>query len=397
MNGPLKLAWKYIVFHKLKSVILIACIVLSALLPIAIKILLWQFNEKLVARADSTPAVIGAKGSDLDLTLSTLYFKTDSIDSIAYSEVGKIRESALARAIPVHSMFTARGYPVVGTSLEYFEFRRLAPITGTLFTTLGDCVIGSKIARALDVQPGDHLISDRDNVVNLAGQSPLRLRVTGVLQPSNSPDDSAVFVDLKTAWVIQGLGHGHQDVTKMDEDSGKILSKTEDKVVANEGVAAYLEITSENIETFHFHGNTDDFPITSIIAIADTVKNETLLQGRVDAESDGIQFAKPGDVIRKLMALVFRVKQVLDANAFLVAVSTALLLLLVLLLSLRLRQREMETMFKLGCTRGTIVLLQVAEMGIIMGAALILLAFAVWGVWLFSGDFVESLLVNSNQ
>lgn len=397
MNGPLKLAWKYIVFHKLKSVILIACIVLSALLPIAIKILLWQFNEKLVARADSTPAVIGAKGSDLDLTLSTLYFKTDSIDSIAYSEVGKIRESALARAIPVHSMFTARGYPVVGTSLEYFEFRRLAPITGTLFTTLGDCVIGSKIARALDVQPGDHLISDRDNVVNLAGQSPLRLRVTGVLQPSNSPDDSAVFVDLKTAWVIQGLGHGHQDVTKMDEDSGKILSKTEGKVVANEGVAAYLEITSENIETFHFHGNTDDFPITSIIAIADTVKNETLLQGRVDAESDGIQFAKPGDVIRKLMALVFRVKQVLDANAFLVAVSTALLLLLVLLLSLRLRQREMETMFKLGCTRGTIVLLQVAEMGIIMGAALILLALAVWGVWLFSGDFVESLLVNSNQ
>jgi putative ABC transport system permease protein len=165
--------------------------------------------------------------------------------------------------------------------------------------------------------------------------------------------------------------------------------------VANEGVASYLEITPENIESFHFHGNTEEFPITSMIVIADTVKNETLLQGRIDAGEAPIQFAKPGDVIRKLMSLVFRVKQVLDANAVLVAVSTAMLLVLVVLLSLRLRQREMDTMFKLGCTRGTIVLLQLAEMGIIFGIALALLSLAVWGVWLMSGDFVESLLVNS--
>ena len=395
MNGPLKLAWKYILYHKLKSLILIACIVLSALLPIAVKILLWQFNEKLVSRADSTPAVVGAKGSDLDLTLNTLYFKTDAVDPIPYSEVNRIRESNLAQAIPIHAMFTARDYPVVGTSLEYFDFRALTPRSGSLFATLGECVIGQKVALALDIAPGDHLISDRDNVVNLAGQSPLRLSVVGVLEESFSPDDSAVFVDLKTAWVIQGLGHGHQDVTRMDESSGKILSKSEDKVVANEGVASYLEITPENIESFHFHGNIEEFPVTSIIAISETIKNETLLQGRIDAGSPTIQFAKPGNVIRNLMALVFRVKQVLDANAVLVAVSTALLLALVVLLSLRLRQREMETMFKIGCTRGTIVLLQVAEMGIIFGIALVLLLLAVWGVWLMSGDFVESLLVNS--
>jgi putative ABC transport system permease protein len=395
MNGPLKLAWKYILFHKLKSVILIACIVLSALLPISVKILLWQFNDKLVSRADSTPAVIGAKGSDLDLTLNTLYFKTDAVDPIPYSDVTKIRESNLAQAIPIHALYTARDYPVVGTSLEYFDFRSMSPSSGTLFATLGECVIGCKVAQALGVGTGDHLISDRDNIVNLAGQSPLRLSVVGVLGESFSPDDSAVFVDLKTAWVIEGLGHGHQDVTQLDDDSGKILSRSEQRVVANEGVASYLEITPENIESFHFHGDTEEFPITSIIVIADNVKNETLLQGRIDAGAVPIQFAKPGDVIRKLMALVFRVKQVLDANAILVAVSTAMLLVLVVLLSLRLRQREMETMFKLGCTRGTIVLLQVAEMGIIFGIAVVMLSLAVWGVWLLSGNFVESLLVNS--
>ncbi len=72
MNGPLSLAWKYVRFHKYKSLILVTCIVLTALLPIAIKMILWQFNEKIVSRADSTPAVIGATGSDLDLTLHAL-------------------------------------------------------------------------------------------------------------------------------------------------------------------------------------------------------------------------------------------------------------------------------------------------------------------------------------
>ena len=52
-------------------------------------------------------------------------------------------------------------------------------------------------------------------------------------------------------------------------------------------------------------------------------------------------------------------------------------------------------MFKLGCSRSTIVMLQVGEMGIIFGIAAFVLGFAVWGVWLSAGDLVESLLVNS--
>lgn len=399
MIGPLILAWKYVLFHKYKSLILIACIFLTALLPIAIKLLLWQFNEKIVARADQTPAVIGAKGSSLDLTLSTLYFKTDTVDPIPYSEVTKIRDAGLAQAIPLHVMFTARNHPVVGTSLDYFDFRGLVNESGTLFTTLGECVVGQKVAQSIGLQPGDQLISDRENVLDLAGQSPLKLTVAGVLNQSRTPDDWAVFVDLKTAWVIQGLGHGHQDLTKEGTDSKLLLSNQDGRIIANKGVASFIEITPENIDSFHFHGNLDEFPITSLIAVADDVKNETILQGRYETLAGGpggeVQFARPGGVVRELMSLVFRVKQFFDANAVLIAVSTGLLLILVVMLSLRLRQREMETMFKLGCSRSTIAMLQIGEMGIIFGVALIAIGFAVWGVWLLSGDLVESLLVNS--
>ena len=394
MNGPLTLAWKYVVFHKFKSLILIACIVLTALLPVAIKLMLWQFDQKIVARADQTPAVIGAKGSDLDLTLNVLYFKNGAAGTIPYSEVTSIREDNLAQAIPIHAMFTAQSYPVVGTSLEYFEFRSLTPKRGTLFTTLGDCVLGAKIAASLDLRPGDQLISDRKNVLDLAGETPLKMNVSGVLAESRSPDDWAVFVDLKTAWVIQGLGHGHQDLSQEKEDSAILISRSDGNVVANRGVASFIEITSNNIESFHFHGDTDLFPVTSIIAVADNVKNETILQGRYESGLTNAQFARPGLVVRDLMSTVFRIEQFFNANAILIAISTGFLLILVVMLSLKLRQREMETMFKLGCSRSTIAMLQVGEMTIIFGVAIVLLAFAVWGVWSVSGDVVESLLVN---
>ena len=75
MSGPLGLAWRYVRHHKVKSLILIASVVLTVLLPVTIRILLWQFNQKVASRADATQAVVGATGSDLDLALNATYFR----------------------------------------------------------------------------------------------------------------------------------------------------------------------------------------------------------------------------------------------------------------------------------------------------------------------------------
>ncbi len=76
----------------------------------------------------------------------------------------------------------------------------------------------------------------------------------------------------------------------------------------------------------------------------------------------------PRDVIEDLLANIFRIKNVLDAVILLVGMTTVLALILVFALSLRLRQREIETIFKLGCSRATIVRLLGAEIAIILVA-----------------------------
>ena len=392
--GWFRLALKYILYHKFKSLVLIACIFLTALLPIAIELLLNEFESRIASRARQTPLVIGARGSRFDLTLRSLYFQLGASENksqefITYQQVDSIEASGLANAIPVYSKFTAANFPVVGTTLDYFDFRDLNIAAGDSLIQIGDCVLGAKVASELGLEPGGKLLTDVESVISIASY-PLKMHVRGILESSDSADDWAVFVDLKTAWIIDGIGHGHQDVGDVDDE--KLLSKSNDQIVASAAVLPYTEITEKNIDSFHFHGDNSGFPISSIIAVPPDEKNETILIGRYRGNSSAEQLVIPSEVINDLMQLVFQVKRFFDANAIMIAASTLLLLLLIMILSLKLREREMQTMFKMGASRNTMVMLQVGELMTIclIGAALVLAAS--WWVSSRAGEIIRLLM-----
>ena len=391
MSGALRLAWRYILHHRGRSIILMGCIFLTLVLPVCLGILLRQFSRQIVSRAEATPVVVGAKGSQLDLALHAIYFSRAPESFLEYGEVEEIQRSGLATPIPLHVKFSAQGYPIVGTSLQYFRYRGLEIESGQSLAMLGDCVVGSTVARELEIAPGDQVLSDRGNVLDLAGEYPLKLNVVGVLAQADTADDKAVFADLKTAWVIEGLGHGHQDL-EQPENENAIIGKDGNRIVASAAVLPYTEITESNMASFHFHGETTKFPISALIVDARDEKSETILEGRYRSGDGGSQFVRPPDEIRELMALVFQVKQFFDANAILVAIATLALLGLVVMLSLKLRAREMETMFRLGCSRGTMFWIQLLELGIVFLVALCLVAAASTVVWFYADEVVQQCM-----
>ena len=142
MKGALYLAWRYVAFHRLKSAILIGSITLILFVPVGLRVLVNQSSEQLTARAEATPLIVGAKGSALELVLNTLYFRADWPEPIPFSEAERVNASGLATGIPVYARFQARGFPIVGTSLEYFDFRGIAPAEGRQMTMLGERWIG---------------------------------------------------------------------------------------------------------------------------------------------------------------------------------------------------------------------------------------------------------------
>ncbi len=360
--NTLYLAWAHIRWYRLRSGVLVLAIAIVLAVPAAMDRLLAASEAQLAARAETTPLVLGARGSRLDLVMNALYFAQDQPELISMRETEEIQDSHLATAIPLNVRFTARDAPIVGTTLDYFELRGLEIADGRSIALLGEAVLGAAAARRLDLGPGDSIVSSPGNLFDLAGVYPLKMPVVGVLAPTGTPDDKAVFVDLKTSWVIQGIGHGHADVLPDNAEPGQA-------VAANAAIRQYQEITPETLDSFHFHGDPAEFPVTAVIAAPPDARSAMILRGRYLEPEKGTQIVVPDQVIRELLERVFRIKNALDAAVGLVALATLVAVSLAVFLSLQLRKREMNTAFRLGCRRSMILRLVTAEVVILLFSA----------------------------
>jgi putative ABC transport system permease protein len=388
----LYLAWRYLSYNKIRTFVLVACIVIIGALPLMLEVLVKESERQLSLRAESTPLLVGAKGSALDLVMNSLYFSDELPEPITMAVVEQIIEGGLASPIPLNISYKARGFPIVGTTIDYFDFRNLELVNGQIFGLLGQCVLGSDVARLLKLGPGDTLVSSPQAMFDIAGVYPLKMHVSGVLKETNGADDRGVFVDIRTAWIISGLGHGHKDLSKAT-DTSVILKKEDKNVAANASLMQYNEITQENIDSFHLHGDPAMFPLTAVLAVPNDSKSGTILQGRYLEQESPYQIVEPGKVIDSLMATIFRIRSVLDAIIVLVSAATLMALILVFSLSLRLREKELDTIYKLGSSKATTVRLLGAELSIIVSISVVVCSFFVLLVIHFDQELVRRLFI----
>ena len=360
MRDLLYLSLQYVSHHRLKLMVLILAITLVSWLPVAIQSIVEQTAEQLLQRADTTPLVIGAPGSPLELSLGSLYFKSRTSSTLPYRELQALEHTGHARAIPLYYRFHVQGHPIVGTNPDYFAYRGLRLNSGRPAAILGEAVIGAKVAEVMGLGAGDYVISSPESVFDLAGVYPLKMPIVGVLAANFSPDDEAVFVDIKTAWVIQGLGHGHQDLNRK-EAAGQILKREEGNIVANASVHQFNEITAENLQSFHFHGDNADNPVSAIIPLPHSDKSAALLLGQYLEEREDVQIVRSRRVISELLETVFTVRDYIVVAIAIVAVATAIVAILVFYLSLQLRRGERFTLARIGASRLQVCGLMAAE------------------------------------
>lgn len=352
------LALAYLRHHAGRSLVLVLSVALVLTVPVATRILLSAGETALTARAEATPLLLGRRGSALDLSMAALYFTDAEPPPLPMAEVEAIRDSGLATPIPLHTAFETGGARIVGTTLDYFDFRGLAIAEGRSLAFLGEAVVGAAAAETLAVGPGDSLVSSPQNLFDLDGVYPLEMPVVGVLERTGTPDDEAVFVDIRTAWVIAGIGHGHEDVVA-GADRGA-------EVVAAADVVAYQRITPQNIDSFHFHGDQADFPVSAVVVVPPDARASTILQGRYLDPDGAVQMVRPAAVVEGLVARIFRIRAILDAVTAIVAAAALAAVGLAVFLSFRLRAREIETAVRIGARRGMVVRLLAAEAVIVL-------------------------------
>lgn len=322
----------------------------------------------LMARAETSPILLGAKGAPVELTLAGLFFTGRPQDPTPYAAVAEARR--WGEAAPLVVRHSAGGAPVVGTSVEYLERRGLTVEEGRRFAVLGEVVAGASVAARAGLKPGDQLRSDGVSLSDLSAAAPLLLQVVGVLAPTGGPDDGALFTDVRTTWALDGALHGHGAATPetlaTEDDDGQAL---------NSAVMLAEEAALESLSGFHLHGATADQPVSAVLIWPKDNKARDQLLGEV-ALHPRLMAVQPPEVMARLWGLALQARRGLWVIFGAVGLTTAAFVAQALSLSLRLRAPERALWRDLGASRRRVLLFVGVELALLFGAA----ALAAWGL-----------------
>lgn len=333
----LRLALNYMRYHPFLTAILILCLSSIIVFPVSSGKISSFLENRIAARAADFPIIVGSSGSPLQLTMSQAYYRNMPEKALEYRYYNDILFHKPGAVVPLNTRFSAGGYRIAGTSMEYLSILSLKMEAGECFQLLGDAVIGHEVAEKLNLKVGDHLISDAHDEYDVSGTPPLMLNITGVLKPSNRFDDRAIFTDIKTVWILEGKCHGH--------DRGKETHEHTDP-----STRYFTRITEDNIDGFHFHGDMESFPLTSIIIAPFSQREADLILGEIDKVPELMSF-RPAKLVRETLDVFFEVKYFFDLYSFGIIISMSLALILIMLLSIQIREKELKTLVMIGCSR----------------------------------------------
>lgn len=315
-----------------------------------------RLERRLLERAHHSPLVLGTPGSRFDLTLRSLYFKGAKLKPLTWQDLKSVYRIGGVEATPLHLRYRARGMPLVGTSLEYYELRQIQIQHGHLPQRLGEVVLSQRLAQKLKVQTGDFLSSDQKDLYNLASTYPIELEVVGIFFNQNSPDDEAIFTEIKTCWVIEGKGHGHQE--RQGQQGAELVMAQ--------------KLTGTNAQTIHFHGDMNTYPISSLLIFPKDERSHSLFKARAQHQTHW-HITTPKTVIHELLKIIFKIKDLLNALSKGALVLTCVLALLISWLSFTIRAHEWRALALLGLKPIQILYAGVSELlGILVLSALLL-------------------------
>jgi putative ABC transport system permease protein len=163
--------------------------------------------------------------------------------------------------------------------------------------------------------------------------------------------------------------------------------------VANASVRTFNEVTPDNEAGFHFHGNTQDYPLSAAIVLPRDAKAEAILAGRFQGSKTQAQLIRPAEQYRTLISTLFELQRLSLALFAAILLAASAIAALVFALSFRLRQREFHTLTELGVPAAALrrsKLLEVVIIGLMSIAGSLILSSLVavlshsWVRWLLS-------------
>ena len=190
-----------------KKVLALVCLTLtlSVSLLLGIQYLRTEIKQSFTSTISGTDLIVGARSGQLNLLLYTVFHIGDATNNIRWSTYQTLKnDRRLKWLIPISLGDSYRGYRVVATDenfLKHFRYGRDIPLAlteGDWFSGVFDVVLGAGVARDLGHQSGDKLVlSHGGGRTSFSNHEDTPFTVTGILKPTGTPVDQAVYIDLR--------------------------------------------------------------------------------------------------------------------------------------------------------------------------------------------------------
>jgi putative ABC transport system permease protein len=180
-------------------------LMLSITLLLGIQYLRTEVKQSFTSTISDTDLIVGARSGQLNLLMYTVFHIGNATNNIRWRTYQDLKDdSRIGWMVPISLGDSYRGHRVVGTSEQFPEFFRYgqgqAPelSTGAWFSDIFEVVLGSEVARTHRHATGDRItLSHGGGRTSFSNHDDLPFTVSGVLAPTGTPVDQAVYVSLE--------------------------------------------------------------------------------------------------------------------------------------------------------------------------------------------------------
>jgi putative ABC transport system permease protein len=199
--------------HALSTVVTVGSVALASGLVLAVVSLQAQTYEAFTAGPVGFDAVLGARGSQLQLVLNTVFHLETSPGNLSWETYETIRKDPrVALAIPYAVGDNYQGFRIVGTTADLFQAFEPRPGERLSFAGEGrafapsarEAVVGSYAAARTGLRVGSRFNPYHGVVFDEKQKHDDEYVVVGVLRPTNTPSDRVVWIPLEGVYRMSG-------------------------------------------------------------------------------------------------------------------------------------------------------------------------------------------------
>ncbi|MBC8884172.1 ABC transporter permease [Flavobacterium piscinae] len=204
-----KLAWKNLWFKPLNTVLSLVLLTASVAIISLLILLQEQFEKQFSSNIDGVDLVLGAQGSPLQLILSSVYQVDAPTGNIDYKEAEVwMKHPFVDTAIPLAFGDNYRGFKIVGTTPDYIKKYTATISEGKVFEKNFEVVIGSEIAKKLNIKLGDKFFGTHGDAEEGHVHEEYAYVVVGIASPTGKVIDNLILCTVESVWEMHS-GHDH--------------------------------------------------------------------------------------------------------------------------------------------------------------------------------------------